>query len=74
MIKSTSCDDKLMSIDIHPNGYTVVVGTTGGQLIFYDLRKTLHPVVTQHAHDSSVFCLRFQNEITEVDLFVLSIL
>ncbi|ESO05216.1 hypothetical protein HELRODRAFT_191412 [Helobdella robusta] len=61
-LKSVSVDTPLTSIDIFPDGITVAVGTTRGQIIFYDLRKGFSQFMKKTAHTTSVHCLTFQKK------------
>nr|KAI8733249.1 protein NEDD1-like [Biomphalaria glabrata] len=58
-VKTILADQPLTSVDMMPDGATVVVGTSRGNIFVYDMRQSATPVFTLAAHKSSVKRLSF---------------
>lgn len=61
VVRSVRADSPLTAIDFFPDGTTLVIGSTHGQIYQFDLRNLTAPVKTSPAHKTSVTCLRFQS-------------
>ncbi|XP_063053649.1 protein NEDD1 [Engraulis encrasicolus] len=60
VVRNVKSDSPLTAIEFFPDGTSLVVGSTQGQLHLYDLRNLSVLVKTIPAHKTSVTCLRFQ--------------
>ncbi|KAH9505000.1 Protein nedd1 [Bulinus truncatus] len=58
-VKTIIADQPLTSVDMMPDGATVAVGTSRGNIFLYDMRQSASPVFTLAAHKSSVKKLSF---------------
>ncbi|CAN9498622.1 unnamed protein product [Ophioblennius macclurei] len=61
VLRSLRVDSPLTAVDFTPDGTGLVVGTTQGAILQYDLRNSSAPTRVTAAHKTSVTCLRFQN-------------
>ncbi|XP_031420902.1 protein NEDD1 isoform X3 [Clupea harengus] len=66
IVRNVKADSPLTAIEFFPDGATLVIGSTQGQIYQYDLRNLSAPVKTVAAHKTSVTCLRFQNTQSRV--------
>ncbi|CAG5134801.1 unnamed protein product [Candidula unifasciata] len=58
-VNTIVAEHPLTCVDIMQDGATVVVGTTRGRILFYDMRQPTSPVFSFTAHKSSVKHLSF---------------
>lgn len=65
-MRNVKVDSPLTAIEFFPDGATLVIGSTQGQIHQYDLRNLSAPVKTVAAHKTSVTCLRFQSTQTRL--------
>ncbi|KAL2093579.1 hypothetical protein ACEWY4_010891 [Coilia grayii] len=61
VVRNVKLDSPLTAIEFFPDGTSLVVGSTQGQIYQYDLRNLSVLVKTIPAHKTSVTCLRFQS-------------
>lgn len=54
ILKKIEVDSPVSAIEFHPDGTSLVVGTTRGKLVTYDLRSISTPIQSIVAHTSSV--------------------
>jgi len=74
VIKSMPSVEALTCVDLLADGATLVVGSSRGHLLVYDLRKTSQPLNTLMAHQSAVTQLGFSSNYTnstKVCLFII---
>ncbi|XP_076127725.1 protein NEDD1 isoform X1 [Alosa pseudoharengus] len=61
IVRNIKVDSPLTAIEFFPDGSTLVLGSTQGQILQYDLRNLSAPVKTVAGHKTSITCLRFQS-------------
>jgi len=73
-IKSMATVEPLTCVDLLADGATLVVGSSRGHLVLYDLRRTTQPLNTLTAHQSAITQLGFSSNCTnstKVCLFII---
>ncbi|XP_019729497.1 protein NEDD1 isoform X2 [Hippocampus comes] len=60
IVRSIRAESPLTSVAFTPDGSGVLVGSTQGDILRYDLRNSSAPTRVTPAHATSVTCLRFQ--------------
>lgn len=60
IVRWIRAESPLTSVAFTPDGSGVLVGSTQGDILRYDLRNSSAPVRVTSAHATSVTCLRFQ--------------
>jgi len=61
VVKSMASADPLTSVDLLVDGSTLLVGSSRGRVLVYDIRKTSQPVSSSIAHQSAVNRLQFSS-------------
>ena len=59
VVRSMPCAEPLTSVDLLSDGATLVVGSSRGRVLVFDLRKTSQPVHSLTSHQSAVTRLAF---------------
>ena len=62
-VKTMTAESPLSSIDIHPDGATLAIGTVRGKVYIYDLRYGAQPMNTLSAHKAAVQNIKFMNNL-----------
>ncbi|KAK5927300.1 hypothetical protein CgunFtcFv8_012470, partial [Champsocephalus gunnari] len=66
VLRSIRVDSPLTAVDFSPDGTGLVVGSTQGKILHYDLRNSSAPTRVTAAHKTSVTCLRFQSSSSKL--------